>query len=135
MKNNLCLEVLKVLHQKSPLPFVDDTLKCIPEELEKEDEIEFREMDVLLCGKGARLCTTYLDRTLEFKNMFLSAAGTNVKDRQEVVSIIYMTRLKGEGCRFLEVMGEGQYKEKPVSGKNMFTGECYDCVKKTKGTL
>ena len=82
------------------MPSVDDTLKCIQEELEKEDKIEsiimmLREKDVL-CGKGARLCTTYLDHRLEFKNMFL-LAETNVKDGQEVVSIIYMT-LKGEGC-------------------------------------
>ena len=96
-------------------------MKCIREELEKQDKNEsiitmLRENDVL-GGKGERLCNAYLDRTLEFKNRFLSA-GTNVDDRREVVSNLYMT-LKGEGCQFLEKLEDGRYKEKDiVSGKN-----------------
>ena len=55
--------------------------------------------------------------------------------RREMLSNLYMT-LKGEGCRFLEKLEDGRYKEKDiVSGKKLSTGECYTCVKKTKGML
>jgi hypothetical protein len=120
MKNSLCWQVLQVLQQKEPLSSVDNRLKCIRDELEKEEEKEsiimiLTENDVV-GGRGERLCNTYLDRTLEFKNMFLSA-GTNVQQRREVVTNLYMT-LKGEGCRFLDKMEDGTYKEKDIiSGK------------------
>ena len=107
--------------------------------MEKQDENEsiitmLRE-NIVLGGKGERLCNAYLvDRTLEFKNRFVSA-GTNVEDRWEVVSNLYMT-LKWEGCRFLEKLEDGRYKEKDiVSEKKLSTGECYACAKKTKGAL
>jgi uncharacterized membrane protein len=37
VKKNLCWQVLMFLHNKSLLPFVDDTLKCIRDNLEKEE--------------------------------------------------------------------------------------------------
>ena len=122
MKNNLRWQVLQVLQQKDPLASVDNRLKFIQEELEKDDEKDsiitiLRENDVV-GGRGERLCNTYLDRTLEFKNMFLSV-GTNVQKRREVVSNLYMT-LKGDGCRFLEKMEDGRYKEKDITSGKKF---------------
>ena len=140
VKKNLRWEVFKVLHEKSPLPSVDvdDTLKSIQDELEKEDENEsittvLRENDVV-GGKGERLCNAYRDRTLEFKNGFLSA-GTNVEDRREVVSNLYMT-LKAEGCRFLEKLEDGRYKEKDiVSGKKFVYRRMLRLCKEEKGDV
>ena len=95
---------------------------CIQDNLEKEERNDsiiqvVREKDVL-CGKGARLCGSYLDHTLEFKCMFLPAK--NMKERKEVMSTIYMTLSKEEGFHFLEVTGEQGWKEKTYDSGIMY---------------
>ena len=93
-----------------------------------------REKDVL-CGKGVRLCIPYLDRMLEFKNMYLSAKNV-VKDKKEVVSFIYMT-LKQEEFRFLELTGEGgRWKEKNhKSGKSYVYKRMIRMYKEKEGDI
>jgi hypothetical protein len=76
VKKNLCWQVLAFSHDKFPLPFVDNALKFIRENLEKKDEsvlifAKGREKEVL-CGQWKRKCIPYIDRTLEFKNLYFS---------------------------------------------------------------
>ena len=103
VKKNLCWQVLAHSHDKSPLPFVNNGLKFIQENLEKKDEsvsiiAKDGEMDVLF-GQWKGKCVPYIDRTLEFKNLYLSA--NSWREKNEVVSAIYIM-LKKEGFRFLE---------------------------------
>jgi hypothetical protein len=77
---NLCWQVLVLL-----LPFVDDALEFIQDNLEKKDDSVSiiamdREKDVL-CGLWKRKCVPYVDRTLEFKNLYLSASNRREKMR------------------------------------------------------
>lgn len=94
-KNNLCWQVLALLRcWKSPLPFVNNALNFIRNNLEKEKEsvsiiAKHGEKDVPR-GKGQRKCILYLGRTLDFKNQYLSA--TNWTEKYEmVVHTIYNT--------------------------------------------
>ncbi|KAI2513126.1 hypothetical protein MHU86_1164 [Fragilaria crotonensis] len=91
-KKNLCWQVLALSHEKSPLPFVDNALKFIRNNLEKENEsfliiAKHGKKDVL-CGKGQRKCIPYLDRTLDFKNLHLREnvwKGINTKEVRKKV--------------------------------------------------
>ena len=112
-KKSLCWQVLALVHGKSPLPLLDDALTFIRDNLEKKEEsvliVETLGEKDVLCGQGKRKCIPYIDRTEEFKDLYSST--TNRKERNEVVSSIYIT-LKKEGFRFLEETDENGLKEK-----------------------
>ncbi len=80
VKKNLCWQVLAL-----SLPFVDDALKFIRDNLEKKNDSVLiiardGEKDVL-CGQWKRKCVPYIDRTLEFKNPNLSTSNRREKMR------------------------------------------------------
>ncbi|KAI2504549.1 hypothetical protein MHU86_9859 [Fragilaria crotonensis] len=93
MRRRICVGKSLLFHTKSPLPFVENALKFIRDNFEKENEsvsiIAKPGKKDVLCGKGHRKCIPYLDRTLDFKKMHLSAA--NQAEKYEVQRTIYTT--------------------------------------------
>jgi hypothetical protein len=114
VRNDVGWHVIQLLHKKDPLPFVDDTLKCIRHNLEKgkgsvSTIVKVGEKDVL-CGRGQSQCIKYLERTTEMKSLYLWATGTYQKSY--VAGDIYTT-LRKEGFRFLDAIeGNGCFQER-----------------------